>query len=407
MRLPIVSCLLAFVGLCACEGTPDYRLGFPAGDAQDLGAVRITERAVRIIEVENTGLQPITLEALTLERGWSGVLTIDPDASGCVPGLTLAVAERCSLGVAFEPANDITYGDWLHVDYRPDEGTPYAHRATLGVSGVGVLDCSVRAEYASSFEEGVAEAEARIVVDVAEATAAGAALTAEDGYSDGYASSYDVSYEEAYQSAYDDGSAQGYDDGYVDGASADACREGEVDGYADGTGAGFEDGEVGGVLEGNALGYDEGYAVGSFDGETDGCGFAEKVDPDPSLPGKCVDQGYVATYSANFYSAAYAAAVAANIAYLDGVSRGEREGSSEGQVAGDAEGYADGYRDGAELGLADGDADQYEACYLIAFEEGYEDGYLDAYNAFFIEAYEGAYDIGYEDGYVVGFRICG
>lgn len=405
MRLPF-PLLLALVGLCACEGTPEHRLGFPGGDAQDLGAVRITERALESIEVENTGLQPVTLEAVVLAEGWSGVVTIDPDTTACVPGLTLAVGERCSVGVAFEPANDITYGDWLHVDYRPDEGPPGALRATLGVSGVGVLDCSVRAEYASSYEEGVAQADARIAVDVMEATAAGEALTGEDGYSDGYASFFDVAYDRAYESAYDDGSAQGYDDGYAEGASAVACREGELDGYADGSDAGLEAGEEDGILDGDATGYEDAYANGAYDGETDGCGFAEKVDPDPSLPGKCVDQGYAATYSARHYNAAYAAAVAGNLAYQDGVSLGEREGSSAGQATGDAEGYADGYRDGADRGFADGDADEYEACYSVAAEEGYEDGYLDAYDAFFDAAYDDAYTVGYEDGYAAGFRIC-
>lgn len=407
MRPSFTLCLFAFAGLGACTSTPDHRLEFAEGDSQDLGAVRITERATTSIAVENTGQEPITLHALTFDSGWNGVLTIDPDATRCTPGLTLAVGERCIVGVAFEPANDITYGDSLHVDYRPEEGTPYAMRATLGLRGVGILDCSLRPEYASSYEEGVAEANVRIAADIVEATAAGEALTSEDGYADGYASNYEREYERAYDNAYNNGSADGYNDGYADGASPAACREGELDGYADGANAGLIDGEEDGIADGDVEGYDVGYADGLYDGETDGCGFAEKVDPDPSLPGKCVVQGHADTYSVRYYDEAYAAAVAANAAYQEGLSRGEREGSREGQAAGDTDGYADGYRDGSQLGLADGDADQYDACYGVAADEGYEDAYLDAYDAFFNAAYENAYLDGYDDGYEDGFRICG
>lgn len=402
MRLSFLLCLFAF-GLSACEGTPEHRLGF-SGEAWDLGAVRITEQTVESIEVQNTGQQAVTLEAITIEQGWSGVLTVDPGATDCVPGLTLAVGERCLLSVAFEPANDITYRDSVHVDYRPEAGIA-ALRATLSVSGLGVLDCSLRPEYMSSFETGSAAADAQIALDVVEATAVGEALTGEDGYSDGYASSYDVAFERAFESAYDEGRGQGYDDGYAEGASAAACREGELDGYDDGADAGAEDGEEDGLLEGDDTGYDDGYANGVVDGEDDTC-FAEKVDPDASLPGKCVDQGYDATYSRGPYNNAYAAAVAANTAYLEGVSLGEQEGTDVGQADGNADGYADGFRDGADLGFAEGGADEYEACYLIAVDEGYEDGYLSAYDEFFSAAYADAYDDGYEDGYAEGSLEC-
>ncbi len=165
--MPFASRALVFVGLCAglcaCGRTPQHRLDFL--DAGELGAVRITEQVLRRIEVENTGREPVMLEAVALEAGWGGVLTVDPGATGCVPGLTLLVGERCSIGVVFEPGNDVSYGDSLHVDYRPEVGTDPL-RATLRVSGVGRLDCSLRPEFASSFDEGVAEADAQIAIDV-------------------------------------------------------------------------------------------------------------------------------------------------------------------------------------------------------------------------------------------------
>lgn len=403
MRLSFLSCLLV-LGLWACEGTPEYRLGFPAGDVGDLGDVRITERATQSIAVENTGRQAVTLETIALEQGWDGVLTIDVSATDCIQGLTLAVGERCSVGIAFEPANDITYRDSLHVAFRPEDGVD-AFQATLFVSGVGVLDCSLRPEYVSSFATGSEDADAQIAVDVVEARAAGEALTEEDGYADGYASTYDGAYEQGFEPAYNDGRVQGYDDGYADGASALACREGELDGYADGSDAGLVDGEEDGLFEGDDAGYDDGYANGTVDGEADYC-FVEKVDPDPSLPGKCVLQGYAANYSRGPYNTAYAEAVAANTTYLDGVSRGEREGRRVGQADGIADGYAEGYREGADFGFADGDADQYEACYAVAVDEGYEDAYLDAYDAFFDAAYDDAYSVGYDDGYQDGSFVC-
>lgn len=398
MRLLPIMCLLAMS--MACQGTPEYRLGFPAGERQDLGGVRITEFAMQSIEVANTGQQPVILDSVAIENGQGGVLTIDSDTTGCVPGLALRVGEQCRVGVVFEPANDVTYRDSLHVDYRPEDGMDVL-RATVGLSGLGVLDCSLRADYTSSYEQGVADADAQIAVDIAEATAAGEALTNEDGYSDGYGSSYDAAYERAYESAYDDGLDEGYDDGYAEGASAEACREGENAGYADGSGAGLVDGEEDGLLEGDAFGYDDGFA----DGEADAC-FAEKVDPDASLPGKCVDQGYAATYSRGPYNAAYETAVAANTAYQDGRSLGESEGTRAGQSDGDDDGYADGYEEGADFGFSDGDADEYEACYLGAVDAGYEDGYLSAYELAFALAYDEAYSAGYEDGYEEGALFC-
>lgn len=405
--MPLSSRAVALVGLvaslCACDRTPDHRLEFMGRG--ELGAVRITEQTLQRIEVENTGREPVTLESLAFEAGHAGVLTIDADTTGCMPGLTLAVAERCSVGVVFEPANDVTYSDSLRVDYRPEAGTEPL-RATLRVSGVGLLDCSVRPEFARSFEEGVAEAEARIALDVVEATAAGEALTDEDGFDDGYASTFDAAYDRAYDPGYDEGRAEGYGDGYADGASAAVCREAERDGRADGADAGLGDGDADGFADGDAAGYDDGYADGRYDGENDSCGYVAKIDLDPTLPGKCVDQGYAATYSRAPYDAAYAAAVAANTAYLAGVSRGEREGTLAGRDAGHADGYADGYRDGAELGVVDGDADRYESCYRNAFDDAYDDGYADGYDGSLDDGYAAGYSDGYEDGYASGFLIC-
>ena len=406
MRISFLLCFLAF-GFSACETTPQHRLDFLGDDARDFGGVRITEQLTRIIEVANTGQQPVILEALVMEQGWDGVLTVVSDASAgsdCTPGLALAVGERCVVSVAFEPANDITYRDSLQVYYRAEDEIA-ALRVTLAISGAGVLDCSLRADYASSFEAGRVAADAQMSMDVATATAAGAALTADDGYSEGYASSYDVAYERAFASAYDDGRGPGYEDGYAEGASATACSEGANDGYADGFDAGVVDGEEDGLLEGDRAGYDDGYATGFLQGREDTC-FVGKVDPDASLPGKCEDQGYDATYSRGPYNAAYAAAVAANIAYLDGVSLGEREGTRAGQMEGNADGYAEGYRDGADLGFADGDADEYAACYQVAIDEGYDDGYVSAYNEFFVYAYDDAFVGAYNDGYADGSFDC-
>lgn len=402
MRLTSLLCFFV-LGLMGCEGTPEHRLSF-ASDAEDLGSVRITERSVVSAVLQNTGQQAVTLENVTIEQGWNGVLTIDTDATECMPGLTLAVGERCLVGVAFEPGNDITYRDSLHVDYRPEAGIA-ALRTTVSLSGLGVLDCSLRPDYMSSFDTGSAAADAQMLLDVAEATAAGEALTNEDGFDDGYASTYDASYDGAFAEAYDEGIREGYDEGYVEGASPAACLEGELDGYADGSDAGLEDGEEDGLLEGDEQGYDDGYINGALDGEDDTC-FVEKVDLDPSLPGKCVDQGYAATYSRGPYNDAYAAAVAANAPYLEGVARGEREGTSAGRVDGSNEGYAEGYRDGVDLGFADGDTDEYEACYALATDDGYEDGYLSAYDEFFNVAYADAYADGYEDGYADGSLEC-
>lgn len=402
MRLMSLLCLLV-AALSGCEGTPEHRLSF-ASDAEDLGSVRITERSVVSTVVQNTGQQAVTLENVAVEQGSGGVLTIDTAATECVPGLTLAVGEQCLVSVAFEPGNDITYRDSLHVDYRPEAGIA-ALRTTLFISGVGVLDCSLRPDYMSSFETGSAAADAQMLLDIEEATAAGAALTNEDGFDDGYASTYDASYEGAFDEAYDEGLREGYDDGYAEGASPAACLEGELDGYADGSDAGLEDGEEDGLLEGDDQGYDDGYVNGVLDGEEDTC-FVEKVDLDPSLPGKCVDQGYADTYSRGPYNAAYDEAVAANALYLDGVARGEREGTRVGQADGSSEGYADGFRDGADLGFADGDANEYEACYALATDDGYEDGYLSAYDEFFSVAYADAYADGYEDGYIDGSLEC-
>ncbi|MFK8001292.1 MAG: hypothetical protein AB8H86_16980 [Polyangiales bacterium] len=401
MRLSFTLCFLS-VGLLACDGTPQHRVDFASGE--ELGAVRITERSVVDIGLTNTGQQPVTLEGVGLELGHSGTIGIDASVTDCVPGLTLAVGQGCSIGVAFEPGNDITYRDSLHVDYRPENGIA-AFRTTLSVSGLGVLDCSLREDYMSSFEMGSADAEAQIALDIVEATAAGEALTGDDGYTDGYDDSYDVAYDSAFDSAYDEGRGQGYEDGYAEGASAAACLEGELDGYADGSDAGLEDGEEDGLLEGDDQGYDDGYANGRLDGEDDTC-FVEKVDLDPSLPGKCTLQGYDATYSRGPYNAAFEAAVAANAAYQDGLSLGEQDGMIAGQADGSSEGFADGYRDGADLGFADGDADEYEACYALATDEGYEDGYLSAYDEFFNAAYEDAYADGYEDGYAAGSLEC-
>lgn len=400
------SLLFACAAFAACSRTPEHRLDFPGDDPRDLGSVRITERAITRIQVENSGRQAITLDSVALGDGWRGVVTIDPDSTGCVPGLSLAVGEHCLVAVAFEPANDIPYPDSLLVDYRPREGEAGPLRATLSLRGTGVLDCSVTPELTRSYEEGIADADAQIAVDVAEATAAGEALTRDDGYTDGYGSAYDAAFAAAYESGYDDGIAEGYDDGYAEGASPAACLEGENDGYADGVDAGITDGETDGAIDGDAVGYDDGYFNGSCDGELDSCGFVSKVDPDPSLPGKCVDRGYADTYSRSHYDEAYAVAVAANVAYQEGLAMGTSEGNAAGQTDGDAEGYADGYRDGADQGFADGDADQYEACYLVAFDEGYEDGYVDGYDAIYGFAYDAAYANGYDNGYAAGL-VCG
>lgn len=399
--------LLLVFALMACEGTPEHRVGFPGADGtglQELGSVRITERATTRVEVANTGRQPLTLAQLALEDGWRGVLRIDEEATDCSPGLTLSVEERCFVGIAFEPGNDVDYRDSLHVDYRAIGGDAVL-RSTLRVRGAAILDCSVSDEYLASFESGASNAEAQMALDVVEGRAAGEALSADDGYARGYDSAYDDAYREAYDASYDLGVREGYDDGYAEGASIAACREGEVDGYADGADAGLIDGENDGFVDGDAAGYDDGYINGEADGEADTC-FVEKVDLDPSLPAKCVTQGYEATYSRGPYNAAYEAALAANVAYLEGVSLGEREGVAMGQAEGSADGYRDGYQRGDDLGFADGDVDQYEACYADAVDEGYEDGYFDAYDAFFRVAYEDAYGLGYQDGYAVGTLYC-
>lgn len=399
-----LACLLV---LGACGGTPEYRLGFD-GESEDLGSVRITDRSLERIEVTNTGLQAVTIDAVALANGHGGVLTVDEEATGCVPGQRVAVGEHCVVAIAFEPANDITYRDSLLVDYQPTEGESSAPlRAMLRLNGTGLLDCSLTDEWASARAEGVADAEAQIASDIVEATAAGEALTREDGYTDGYDTAYRAAHGRAYDDGYDDGLLDGYDDGYAEGASAEACRDGDLDGYADGANAGLLDGDEDGVIDGDLDGYEDGYADGFYDGETDGCGFAPKIDPDPSLPGKCVEQGYADTYSRSHYDRAFADAVAANAAYQDGLTSGRLEGDANGRSDGTAEGYADGYRDGADQGFVDGDADQYEACYLPAFDQGYEDGYLDGYDAGYWSVYDLAYDDGYLVGYDDGFYVCG
>lgn len=406
MRSSTITRLACLLLLGACGGTPEYQLGFGA-EAEDLGAVRITERAVERIEVANTGLQPIVIDGVALQNGRGGVLTLDEEATGCAPGLTVNVGEHCVVAIAFEPANDVEYRDSLHVDYSPSEGDAGMLRATLRLTGTGLLDCSLTDALATSYAEGVENAEAQIASDIAEATAAGEALTHADGVAAGYASAYDAAYGRAYDQGYADGAAIGYEDGYGEGASAEACRDGEADGYADGANAGIIDGETDGAIAGDADGYEDGYADGFYDGETDGCGYAAKIDPDPSLPGKCVDQGYAATYSRSHYDLAYADALAANAAYQSGLAEGRSQGIAEGERDGDADGYADGYRDGADQGFIDGDADQYDACYAPAFDEGYEDGYLDGYDALYWPTYDLAYDDGYFVGYDDGFYVCG
>ncbi len=398
--------LAALALLCACSRTPEYRLDFE-GEARELGAVRISERVVERIEVTNTGRQAVTIDAVALADGHGGVLGLDEAGTGCVAGQQVRVGEHCVVAIAFEPANDIVYRDSLHVDYRPTEGDAGGPlRVTLRLSGTGLLDCSVSDELSSAYDEGVADAQAQIETDIAEATAAGEALTRDDGYADGYDAAYTSAHRRAYDDGYDDGLLDGYDDGYAAGASAEACRDGELDGFDDGYADGLYDGETDGVNDGDLDGYDDGYADGYYDGETDGCGYAAKIDPDPSLPGKCVDQGYDDTYSRSHYDEAFAAAAAANTAYQEGLAAGRTDGDAEGRADGYREGHADGYLDGEDQGFADGDADQYDACYLPAFDAGYVDGYADGYETFYWTAYDAAYDEGYAVGYDDGWYVC-
>lgn len=405
MRISVAARLALLLLLAACSGTPEYLLGFE-GESASLGSVRIGERVVERVEVANTGLQPVVVSAVAIANGHRGVVTIDEGATGCVRGQRVGVGEHCVVAIAFEPANDVLYRDSLVVDYEPTEGEGPL-RANLRISGTGLLDCSASDELAAAYGEGVAGAEARIAADVAEATAAAEALTHDDGYAQGYERAYGAEHGRAYDQGYEDGLLAGYDDGYAEGASAEACRDGELDGYADGADAGFLDGEDDGLTDGDLDGYEDGYADGFWDGETDGCGFALKIDPDPSLPGKCVDQGYEATYSRGPYDRAYADALAANAAYQEGLAAGEREGAADGRADGAAEGYAAGYREGLDQGFVDGDADQYEACYLPAFDDGYEDGYVDGYETGYWTAYDLAYGDGYAIGYDDGFWVCG
>lgn len=402
----MMRCLLLFLcaGSIACSSTPEHRVDFPGADPRALGSVRITDTALERIEVENTGRQAIDIVAVVLGSGWDGVLSIDADSTGCVPGQTLQRGEHCIVAIAFEPMNDVTYRDALHVDYQPQSGGEPI-RTTLSIQGAGLLDCTVNTELTQSYDEGVANAEAQIAADINEATAAGAALTREDGYADTYSTAYDAAYNRAYTLGYDGGFAEGYDVGYGDGASVTACLDGENDGYADGYAGGVPDGEFDGAADGDTTGYNDGYATGCIDGEFDSCGFNTK-DLDPSLPGKCVDQGYNSTYSRTHYDNAFAEAVAANADYQDGVAAGNSEGEAAGLNDGDADGYADGYREGVDAGFVDGDTDQYEACYFDAFDLGYQDGYVDGYDTLFSVAYEEGFAIGYEDGYANGFLIC-
>ncbi len=104
----------------------------------DFGSVASTMPATQICEIENTGIDPLTITSATLATGT--VFTIDSlkDSNGNVINLpqVIAVSAKIMLAIKFEPTATTTYNDTLTIIH---DGTNEVSPLDISITGEGRL----------------------------------------------------------------------------------------------------------------------------------------------------------------------------------------------------------------------------------------------------------------------------
>ncbi|MDB9786824.1 hypothetical protein OAB57_01850 [Bacteriovoracaceae bacterium] len=419
------------------------------------------------IVIHNRGEKIALLPQFTSSSlGLSGAFTLSSDpsrlAKSCLQTTELTTKESCSLIIIFTPNLEQSYTGNSSYGYTYDNGG--SRVLAFSLNGKGTIDCSVSEELVEAYDQGITDANNKMLTETAKGTTDGNNRTEADGLIDGKAVTYKDSYDKGFHGL--NGHDKGYDEGFAVGESNGAndiatCNIGTLDGAQAGATQGALDGDIRGDFDGL---YEKGKQDGTIYGHRDGIKFAEdnaynsaqiaglqegKVDGEVEAISDvndfgcqlsaiseqkyiasalsnidnvtngnqgavaCTKKGYESTYESGNYDTAYNDALLTNANYQLGLANGKLEGIALGTEKGESDGFNAGYKKGKIDGFAVGTDSQYQACWNIAYEFEYGVAELANYNTSFDLAviYEPsqdgdnpeAYNTGYDEWYFFSY----
>jgi flagellar biosynthesis/type III secretory pathway protein FliH len=453
LTLSMIATATALAVGCSSEEeppipAPDFTISVGAGASSrgevtpfNFGQIGVLTDKTQVFTVTNNGDLSGTIQGalssadLGLADPFAAVIaSAAAGLSPCASGTSLAPGAACLIAVSFGPKTLSSFESTMRLNYiapsaTDEDGqptTPQSQQASLRLLGSSKLDCSISPELSASEQSGVLAAQTRMNEEAAQgaadARAAAALLTAEDGDRDGYNAGhrrgYDVGYNgpNGYDAGYRVGRQQGYDRGLNDPGSCnagrnDGARDGRADGENDGGAEGYEDGYDYGFPEGAATGRADGEHNGWYDGRSDGVTDGETNGiSDGARVG--YDEGYDAGHPIGW-----------DVGYYDGVDSCWKDGKgaqpksprsatqSGASASGKKSGVASPAR-GKKSAQKDGE-DFVALCYEQGFNSKYDPStYTRAYNqtyevakwenAAYKNAYEQAEPRGYNAGVAAG-----